>query len=201
MKTEIICLIDCSGSMRESIDATVEGINAFVGDQRRAPGNARMTLAVFNETYEVRWAGRPLDQVPVLDDHDLQAEGGTALFDAIGLLLLDQTARIRHEGWADRVIVCILTDGEDMDSFQFESRQIRAMVRRLERRGAWKFVFLAANQDAFTTGARCGFDRATTGSFESTQAGALSAFADFSETTFLLRRSSFIPGSSHSGLI
>jgi Mg-chelatase subunit ChlD len=186
MKTEIISIIDRSGSMASIVRDAIGGFNTFLADQKTVPGEARMTLALFDDKYEVLYAGKALADAEPLTDKTFVPRGGTALLDAIGRTLNDQGARIKAEGWADKVIVCILTDGGENQSREFRQDQIKTMVQHAEGHG-WSFVFLAANQDAFAVGAGYGFSGATTMGFAASGAGTQTAYASMSNMTRSLR--------------
>jgi hypothetical protein len=186
MKTELISIIDRSGSMATIAKDAIGGFNTFLADQKTVPGEARMTLALFDDKYDVLYAGKTLAEAEPLTDKTFVPRGGTALLDAIGRTLNDQGARIKAEGWADKVIVCILTDGGENQSREFRQDQIKTMVQHAEGHG-WSFVFLAANQDAFAAGASYGINAAHTMAFAASATGTQTAYASMSNTTRSLR--------------
>lgn len=186
MKTEIISIIDRSGSMATIASDAIGGFNTFLVDQKTVPGEARMTLALFDDKYDVLYAGKTLAEAEPLTDKTFVPRGGTALLDAIGRTLNEQGARIKADGWADKVIVCILTDGGENQSREFRQDQIKEMVKHAESHG-WSFVFLAANQDAFAAGAGYGISAAHTMAFAANAAGTKTAYASMSNTTRSLR--------------
>ena len=183
MKTEIIAIIDRSGSMESIRKDAIGGFNSFLEDQKTVPGEARMTLSIFDDRYDVLYTGKSLDEAEPLTEKTFVPRGGTALRDAIGRTL---NARIKEQGWADKVIVCILTDGGENQSREFTQEQIKTMITHAESHG-WSFVFLAANQDAFAVGAGYGIAAAGTMSFDSNAIGTQSAYASMSSMTRDLR--------------
>jgi len=186
MKTEIIAILDRSGSMASIVADAIGGFNTFLADQKAAPGEARMTLALFDDRYDVLYAGKPIQEADPLTDKTFVPRGGTALLDAIGKTMNLQGARIKAEGWAEKVIVCILTDGGENQSREFTRDQIKTMVTHAEGHG-WSFVFLAANQDAFAAGASYGISAAHTMAFAANATGTQTAYASMSATTRSLR--------------
>ena len=186
MKTEIIAVIDRSGSMSTIVNDAIGGFNTFLADQKTVPGDGRMTLALFDDKYDTLYVGKPLTEAEPLSHKTFVPRGGTALLDAIGRTLNEQGARIKADGWADKVIVCILTDGGENISREFEQSKIKEMVKHCESHG-WSFVFLAANQDAFAAGASYGISGATTMAFDSSAAGTQTAYASMSNMTRSLR--------------
>lgn len=186
MKTEIIAIIDRSGSMQSIRDDAIGGFNTFLAEQQAVPGEARMTLALFDDRFEYVYQGKPIDQAKQLTQETFVPRGCTAMLDAIGRALNEQGQRIKGEGWAEKVIVCILTDGHENASHEFSRDQIKTMIEHAEKHD-WSFVFLAANQDAFAAGAQLGINAAHTASFDATSAGAHTAYATMSNHTRSLR--------------
>lgn len=186
MKTEIIAIIDRSGSMVTIANDAIGGFNTFLADQQQVPGEARMTLALFDDKFEYVYAGKPLSEAEPLTGKTFVPRGGTALLDAIGRTLNEQGARIKGDNWAEKVIVCILTDGGENQSREFKHDQIKTMVKHAEEHG-WSFVFLAANQDAFAAGASYGISAAHTMAFAANATGTQTAYQSMSATTRSLR--------------
>ncbi len=186
MKTEIISIIDRSGSMASIANDAIGGFNTFLTDQQSVPGEARMSLVIFDDQYDVLYAGKPLREAEQLTRVTFVPRGPTALLDAIGRTLNEQGKRIKSDGWADKVIVCVLTDGEENASREFTAPTVKEMVQKAEAQG-WTFVFLAANQDAFATGAQYGFNAKHTVNFVASPQGTQDAYDKMSATTRTLR--------------
>lgn len=186
MKTEIIAIIDRSGSMASIVADAIGGFNTFLADQQTVDGEGRMTLVLFDDKFVLGYQAQPLDQAPQLDTRSFVPRGATALLDAIGRTINEQGARIEAEAWADKVVVCILTDGEENMSREYSPALVKQLVHEQEAKG-WSFVFLAANQDAFATGMMYGFNAAHTMNFAATAGGTQAAYADMSNVTRSLR--------------
>lgn len=168
-RTEIITIFDTSGSM-QSIRADAEGgYNAFIEEQKKLPGEARLTSVTFNNhvhsapTVDVREAPR----------FELAPQGGTALYDAIGTTINQQLARISRERWGDSVILVIVTDGGENASRMYSHDAAKALIKTVQNIG-WRVVFLAANQDAFTVGSGLGVHREFTHNFKADTIGTQS---------------------------
>ena len=151
--TRIAVVLDRSGSMKLVADATISGFNEFVHSQKLEPGQANLKLVQFDDQYEEVF-DKPLSEVPALDHQTFVPRGWTALHDAIGrtINLLDNELKNMPE--ADRpakVLVLILTDGEENRSTEFTREQIADMVKEKQEKSSWNFVFLGANQDAVLT--------------------------------------------------
>lgn len=186
MKTEILAIIDVSGSMANIQDDAIGGYNAFLADQQTVDGEARMTLVLFDHEYQLLYAGKALAEAEPLTTATYVPRGSTALLDAIGRTLNEQGARIEAEGWAEKVIVCILTDGQENQSKEFTAPVIRDMVTAVEAKG-WSVAFLAANQDAFATAAAYGIHNKHVQNFAASAVGTAQAYATMSNTTRSLR--------------
>lgn len=184
MNTEIITILDRSGSMRSIAAEVMGGFDAFVQDQREQPGEARLTLVQFDNQYELNYTGYNIADIPPIN---FEPRGTTALYDAIGRTLNEQRDRIKAESWADLVIVNIITDGEENSSKEFTKEAIKPIIADLEELG-WKFIFLAANQDAFASARSVGISGGLLGNFEATAIGATRAYLDTSATVLSLRR-------------
>ena len=186
MKTEILVITDRSGSMSSIADDVIGGFNRFLRDQKRQPGDARITYTQFDTKYEVVYQGRPIQQVEELNRNTFVPRGGTALFDAIGRTLNEQGKRIKDEAWAELVVVCIITDGEENSSKEYSKSRVREMVSHAEANG-WKFLFLAANQDAFAASRDFGSAAQYSGNFQANSAGVAMAYNSTSATLSAMR--------------
>lgn len=158
MNTEIICIVDRSGSMQTIRDDAIGGFNAFLAGQKAVPDTARVSVILFDHEYTPLYGPVELAEAQGLTGETFQPRGNTALLDAIGRTLATQGARVASELWADKVIVCILTDGYENASREYTRPQIRKLIRDLEAAGKWQFVYLGANQDAFAEAADLGIE-------------------------------------------
>lgn len=183
MNTEIITIVDRSGSMH-SLKSDVDGaFDALVADQRQDPSDARLTLVQFDSEIENAYIAKPLRDVPAMN---LQPRGATALLDAIGTTLNAHGQRIKEEGWADLVIVVIATDGQENASREFSRDAIVRMVTHAEASG-WKFVYLASNQDAFKAARDIGSTAQYSMSHAASGRGTRESYSYASETVRSLR--------------
>jgi hypothetical protein len=158
--THIYFLLDRSGSMQSIKTDTEGGFAAFVEEQRRAPGDCRVTLAQFDHEYDVVYSGVPVAAVPPLA---LQPRGRTALLDAMGRLVTDAGAELaalpEHER-PGTVIVAVMTDGHENASHEWTHTAIRSLVEQQTSAYAWQFMYMGADQDAIEVGTRLGVDAA-----------------------------------------
>lgn len=155
MRVEIIDITDRSGSMADIRNDVIGGFNTLVEEQKKLPGEARLTYVQFDDQYDVVYAAKDIQDVPPLTLETYVPRGCTALLDAIGRTLNDQGRRIAKEGWAEKVIVCIRTDGYENASKEYKLDTIKQMIKHAENHG-WVFIFTGADQDGFAAASNLG---------------------------------------------
>lgn len=156
--TETVIILDRSGSMG-SCQADMEGgLNAYIEEQKNAPGQTNVTFVRFDHTIEVVFENKPIAEVEKLK---LEPRGWTSLNDAIGIALktvgerLAKTPEDQRPGLVDVIIV---TDGGENSSKEYSSAQVKEMVETQKNIYSWKFTYLGANQDSFAVGSAYGFN-------------------------------------------
>jgi hypothetical protein len=198
--TEIVCIIDRSGSMESIRSDAIGGFNAFIEEQKKIPGTASVSLVLFDNEYETPYINKDIKQIEGLTDKTFVPRGGTALFDAVGKTINSTSAKIasmKKEDRPEKVVVCILTDGEENSSKEFTGDQIKVMIDNQKGQSQWSFIFLAANQDAFATAStffssaffspQLSADSLAVCSFAATEDGTARAFADMGKATTRFR--------------
>ncbi len=182
--TELVCIIDRSGSMMSIRNDAIGGFNAFIDAQQAIPGDARLTLVLFDHEYELQLEGVALTLVNHLTTETYQPRGTTALLDAVGRTLDDIGKRLAaapEDERPNKVLVCILTDGMENASKDYSRERVRAMVEHQQQKYGWEFQFLAANQDAFAEAGSLGIASQDAASFAQDAAGTSIAFLRMSE--------------------
>lgn len=185
-RTHIVVLLDRSGSMSSIREAMQEGLNGFVQEQRSIPGKCTLTLAQFDDQYEI-----VLDHVDINDAPPiiLSPRGSTALLDSWGQLLTDERKRVSHihpSKFPTHRIVCIITDGHENASREWSKPQVFELTRVMEAEG-WVITYLGANQDAIQVGASYGTQQANTMTYAASDMGTRSAMSTYSAHTSTLR--------------
>ena len=186
---ELVCILDRSGSMEPLRADAVGGFNVFLDAQKAVPGEARLSVVLFDTEAETPHDRTPLASVAPFTPADFVPRGGTALYDAVGDALYRLHSRIaetRAENRPERVVVAILTDGEENSSTRYSRTQIADAIAARRAEG-WEFTFLAANQDAVLAAAGIGIAREDAFSFEATPAGARGAMFSMAEDVTLKR--------------
>lgn len=150
--TEIVCILDMSGSMASTREDAIGGFNNFIEEQKKLPGECNVTVVFFNSSEYKKWAdGKPLKSIPKLGQ-EYQPNAMTPLLDAVGKTINDVGARLAATAEKDRperVLVIIITDGQENVSKEFTKKQVKEMVKHQEEKYFWKFLFLGENMDAF----------------------------------------------------
>jgi len=181
--SEIICIIDRSGSMGHIKNDAIGGFNTFLKEQKKLPGEATLTYIQFDTEYEVVHENKPLRDVQPINSSIYIPRGSTALLDAVGKTI-DATGRrlanTPEENRPEKVIVAILTDGEENSSCQYNLSKIKEMITHQKEKYSWEFIFLGANQDAFAEAMKIGIETKDTLNFNATGIGVKTAYSDMS---------------------
>jgi hypothetical protein len=149
--THLVFLLDRSGSMQSIKSDVIGGFDAFLTEQRSSGGQCLVTLAQFDNEYEVVYKTIPLNEVPSLT---LEPRGGTALLDSMGKLITDTAAEINalaEDARPSTVVVAIMTDGHENSSTEWRQPDIKALVEQQTSAG-WEFLYMGADQDAIEVG-------------------------------------------------
>ncbi len=163
--TELVFILDRSGSMSGLESDTIGGYNAMLKNQSKEPGEAIITTILFDDKYELLHDRINLKGIASITDKEYYVRGSTALLDAIGRTINKIGNAQKHTAEAERaekVLFVITTDGMENASREYGFDQIRQMVERQKDRYNWEFIFLGANIDAIETAACFGIceDRA-----------------------------------------
>lgn len=160
--TELVFILDRSGSMAGLEDDTIGGFNAMIEKQKAIEGEVIVSTVLFDNRFEVIHNRKPLAAIEPLTSKDYYVKGTTALLDAIGRSL----SKIHHlhhtldeETKPNQVMFVIMTDGKENASREFNYKKIRGWIDRLSEEEAWEFIFLGANINAFEEGKRFGMRR------------------------------------------
>ncbi|MDF1826625.1 MAG: VWA domain-containing protein [Verrucomicrobiales bacterium] len=198
--TEIAYILDRSGSMNRMVKPAITGFNQFLAQQQEAPGEARLSLVLFNDRIRAPFLSTPLEEVTKLDRDSYIPRGGTALLDAIGTTVTHIGKRLANTPEAERpgqVVVAIFTDGRENSSRKYDRNQIARMIRHQQEKYSWKFLFLAANQDAIAEAAQLGIAPEDAGKVEFSEAGILASSLAISRKLNTLRNDAGPDGKRH----
>ena len=177
--TDIVIILDRSGSMGSVRDATIEALNGYIQSQKTGDGQVCLTLIQFDDCYEVFAHAVPITRFPMLSRKTFEPRGSTALFDAIGRTILEtgeRYSRMHETVRPGNILIVIQTDGFENASKQYTSEKINEMIAIQRDQYAWQFVFLGANQDAIASGAKLGIDSGASLTYGATRSGSVAAW-------------------------
>lgn len=149
-KTELIFILDRSGSMGGLESDTIGGFNATISDQKKIDGETRVTTILFDNFFEVLHDRIDLQDIAPLTDKDYFVRGSTALYDAVALgirKIANVQKQTKLEGRADKVIMVITTDGYENSSRETNAAMLHKMIDDCKKNG-WEFLFLGTDIDA-----------------------------------------------------
>lgn len=188
--TDITVALDRSGSMEIIKDDTIGGFNQFLSDQKAVPGDATITLAQFDDQYEVVYSASDIQSVKALDSLTFVPRGSTALYDAIGRTIIDTGKRLEampEDARPGKVIFVIVTDGQENASKEFRVDKISEMIGHQKTKYSWEFVFLGANQDAIFTAKNIGISAANAMTYAANSKGVHAVYATISSNMTAFR--------------
>lgn len=171
---DITIVLDRSGSMKSCSEATISGFNNFLKEQKALPGECRITLAQFDDQYEMVHSGILVNECPELTSETFVPRGLTRLLDAIGETINTNGDRFRSIPESDRpskVLFVIITDGQENDSKEFSRPKIFDMIKHQTDTYSWNFIFIGANQDSIASAASVGIPLGNAINYNSTPIG------------------------------
>lgn len=189
--TEIIFILDRSGSMGGLEADTIGGFNALLDRQKSTPGEAILSTVLFDHETQVLHDRVPLDQVEHITARDYFVRGCTALLDAVGGAIhhIGTVHRYaRPEDVPERTLVVITTDGLENASRLYTLPQVQEMVRRQQEEYGWEFLFLGANIDAVETAGQLGISPQHSANYCPDQAGIRLNYEVLSDEMCFFRR-------------
>lgn len=163
--TELVFILDKSGSMSGLEKDTIGGFNSMLEKQKNVDGECRITTVLFDNSYELLHDRVDIKAVGKITEKEYYVGGSTALLDAIGRTIkkiVSVQKNTADEYRADKVMFVIITDGEENASREYSSDKVKKMIEKEKKKYGWEFVFLGANINAVETAGRFGIgaDRA-----------------------------------------
>ena len=188
--TELVFILDRSGSMSGLEADTIGGFNAMIEKQKREPGAALVSTVLFSNESEVIHDRLPLDRVPPMTEREYFPRGCTALLDAVGGAIHhigNVHKYARREDVPERTLFVITTDGLENASRRYDYAAVRRMIERQKERYGWEFLFLGANIDAVETAVHFGIDADRAVNYHSDSEGTALNYEVLSETICAVR--------------
>ena len=189
--TELVFILDRSGSMAGLEKDTIGGYNALLEKQKREKGKARITTVLFDDRYELLHRMMPLKEVLPLTDKEYFVRGSTALLDAVGLTISQMVAVHKSEKPEDKpgkVLFVITTDGYENASREYTQEKVRKMIETQKKKYGWEFLFLGANIDAEAAAEQYGISRDRAVTYHADEEGTRLNYAVISEAVSNVRK-------------
>ena len=160
--TELVFILDKSGSMHGLEKDTIGGFNSIIEEQKQKDGECLVSTVLFNQDTQVVHDRAPLDKVSPMTGRDYRVGGCTALVDALGGAIHhigNVHKYARNEDVPEKTLFIITTDGLENASHIYTAEQVKQMIGREEKKYGWEFLFLGANIDAVETATMYGISR------------------------------------------
>ena len=182
--TEMVFILDRSGSMQGLEKDTIGGFNSMIEKQKKEEGEALISTVLFDHEAEVIHDRVSLDKIENLTEEDYYVRGCTALLDAVGGAIHhigNIHKYIREEDRPEHTIFVITTDGMENASRRYTTEKIRQMIKRQKEKYGWQFIFLGANIDAVETARTYGIDEECAANYKADAVGTGVLYKNVSE--------------------
>lgn len=192
--TELVFILDKSGSMSGLEKDTIGGFNSLLKKQKSEEGVARVTTVLFDHRYTMLHDRLPIKEVKPLTKEDYLPEGTTALLDAVGRTvdsLLEHLIGLPKEE-KPSVMFVIITDGQENASQDYTLERIRKRIEFCQESEGWEFIFLGANIDSFAAASKIGISRERTASYHADSRGVGVNFEALSTTMSKVRKGKIV---------
>ena len=188
--TELVFLLDRSGSMAGLESDTIGGFNSLIEKQKKQEGKCYISTVLFDHVSQVLHDRLPLEKIEKMTDRDYTVRGSTALIDAIGGALhhignIHKYAR--PEDVSEHTMFVIITDGMENSSRRYSSDEVKKAIERQKSRYGWEFLFIGANIDAVETAKHFGIDRDRAVNYRADSRGTRVLYDNVAETVCTLR--------------
>lgn len=194
--TELVFILDKSGSMAGLERDTIGGFNAMLDKQKAQAGECRITTVLFDHRYELLHDRTDIRAVRPITAREYRVGGSTALLDALGKTIhkIATAQKNTAEAFrAEKVLFVIITDGEENASREYSAQEVKERIQRQKNRYGWEFLFLGANIDAVETAARFGIDPRCAADYVPDSQGTALNFRAMSETVSAFRACGAVP--------
>ncbi len=194
--TELVFILDRSGSMAGLESDTIGGFNAMIEKQKKETGEVYVSTVLFDNISDVLHDRLRLSEIPKMTDKDYEVRGCTALVDAIGGAI-HHISNIhkyaRPEDVPARTLFIITTDGMENASHRYTASQVRQMVAERKQKYGWEFLFIGANIDAVQTAADFGIDENRAVNYHADELGTQVLYETLTAPISAMRTGSAIP--------
>ena len=190
--TELVFILDRSGSMAGLEKDTIGGFNAMIEKQKAEEGEAYISTVLFDNYSEVIHDRVALNAVPKLTEKEYYVRGCTALLDAVGGAIHhigNVHKYAREEDRPEKTLFVITTDGMENASRRYSYEKVREMTQRQKEKYGWEFLFLGANIDAAKEAARFGIDADRAADYHADTQGTAVIYEAMSDVVYSVRAS------------
>ena len=188
--TELVMILDRSGSMGGLESDTIGGYNSMLNRQREAEGEVLVSTVLFDDRSEVIYDRVPLEKMPLMTEKEYYVRGCTALLDAVGGAVRhigNVHKYAREEDRPEKTIFVITTDGLENASHEYTSERVKKMIERQKEKYGWEFIFMGANIDAVETAGRIGIAEDRTVNFHNDSIGVTLNYQVLADTVCEMR--------------
>ena len=188
--TEMVFILDRSGSMAGLVSDTIGGFNEMIEKQKKEEGKALVTTVLFDTDKTTLHDRMDIQEVAPMTENEYRVGGCTALLDALGGTIhhiMDIHRYIRPEDVPEHVVFVVTTDGMENASREYSADQVKKMVEE-RRKGGWEFLFLGANIDAVKTGERFGFAKENAVNYHADAVGTEAVYRSVNKAMAAMRK-------------
>lgn len=188
--TELVFILDRSGSMSGLESDTIGGYNSMLAKQRDGAGEVKITTVLFDDQYELLHDRADISTVPFITTKDYYVRGMTALLDAVGKTIHRMVQAQQKDGLeraSDNVMFVIITDGQENSSREFKHKQVKQLIEHQKALHGWEFIFLGANIDAVETAEQLGIDEERAVNYHADSEGVQLNFSAISGAVSMFR--------------
>ena len=188
--TEMVFILDRSGSMSGLESDTIGGFNSMIDKQKQEPGEALVSTVLFDHMTEILHDRIKLVDVPKMTDKEYYTRGSTALLDAMGgsihhIAMIHKYAR--PEDVPGKTVFVIMTDGLENASSRYPLAKVKSMVEHEKEKYGWEFIFIGANMDAISEAGRLGIDSSRSVNYRADRRGTKLTFEKLGSVMFCMR--------------
>lgn len=193
--TELVFILDCSGSMHGLEKDTIGSFNSMIDKQKEVDGEALITTILFNHKNKVVHDRIDLKDMSSMNGKDYVTGGSTALLDTIGHAICHITnihKYLRKEDLPKHTMFIIITDGMENSSHKYDYGMIRQLIELQKEKYGWEFMFLGANIDAVDVASHMGIDESRAVNFNCDSEGTELNYEVLSDAIYVLRECSYV---------